>query len=196
MAIETAHITQLAAFFEGRLGLKEKEELAQRFTARQVKRRGFVLHHGDVCRHFTFVVAGCFKMYATDSAGKEHNLEFAAESEWICDLAGFYAKQPSSVYIEAIEASTVLQIARPDLIELYAQYPKFNTGFRVISERKYIALQNRLLQTISATAEERYQLFLQQYPHLVSRLPNTQIASYLGITPEFLSKIRKDRTRA
>ncbi|PUZ29849.1 cyclic nucleotide-binding protein [Chitinophaga parva] len=189
-------MAQLEAFFEGRLGPKEKAELATRFTARQVKRRGFLLHQGEVCRHFSFVVSGCFKMYATDPGGKEHNLEFGAENDWLCDLGGFYAKKPSDVYIEAIEAATVLQIARPDLIYLYGHYPRFNTGFRVITERKYIELQNRLLQTISATAEERYQLFLQQYPHLVRRLPNTQIASYLGITPEFLSKIRKDLSRA
>lgn len=171
---------------------KEIEELSLLFTERKVKRRGFILHQGDVCRHFTFVVSGCFKMYAIDQAGKEHNLEFAVENEWISDLSGFYSEKPGSVYIEAIEPSIILQITRPDLIYLYTNYPKFNSTFRIIIERKYIELQNRVLQNISATAEERYVNFLAQFPSLAARLPNTQIASYLGITSEFLSKIRKD----
>ncbi|KAI9463101.1 hypothetical protein F5148DRAFT_1286233 [Russula earlei] len=131
-------------------------------------------------------------MYAVDLNGKEHNLEFAAENNWITNLSSFYAMQPGSVYIEAIEPSIVLQINHEHLIYLYGNYPKFNSRFRVIIERNYIELQNRVLQNISATADERYLYFLQQYPALANRLPNTQIASYLGITSEFLSKIRKD----
>jgi CRP-like cAMP-binding protein len=170
----------------------EIKELISLFAERKIKRRGFILHHGDVCRHFTFVVSGCLKMYAIDSAGKEYNLEFAAENEWISDLSSFYSEKPGSIYIEAIEPSIILQITRHDLIYLYTTYPKFNSTFRIIIERKYIELQNRVLQNISATAEERYTYFLAQFPALASRLPNTQIASYLGITSEFLSKIRKD----
>ena len=170
----------------------EIEVLISLFAERQVKRRGFILHQGDICRHFTFVVSGCFKMYTIDPGGKEFNLEFAAENEWITDLNSFYAEKPTTVYIEAIEPSVILQITRPDLIHLYSNYPKFNSTFRIIIERKYMELQNRVLQNISATAEERYSNFLHQFPTLAARLPNTQIASYLGITSEFLSKIRKD----
>jgi len=171
---------------------EETAELISLFAERKVKRRGFILQQGDICRHFTFVVSGCFKMYAIDSNGKEFNLEFAAENEWISDLTSFYDEKPSSVYIEAIESSVVLQITRAHLIYLYSNYPKFNSTFRIIIERKYMELQKRVLQNISATAEERYSNFIQQFPKLASRLPNTQIASYLGITSEFLSKIRKD----
>ena len=171
---------------------KEIEELISLFAERKIKRRGFILHQGDVCRHFTFVVSGCLKMYAIDPAGKEYNLEFAAENDWVSDLSSFYSEKPAGVYIEAIESSVILQITRQDLIYLYVNYSKFNSTFRIIIERKYIQLQNRVLQNISATAEERYRYFLDQFPTLASRLPNTQIASYLGITSEFLSKIRKD----
>jgi CRP-like cAMP-binding protein len=171
---------------------KEAAELLSLFTERKVKRRGLLLHQGDICKHFTFVVSGCFKMYTVDQAGKEHNLEFAVENEWLTDLSSFYSEKPGSVYIEAIEPSTVLQISRPDIIHLYSNYPKFNSTFRIIIERKYIGLQNRVLQNISATAEQRYVSFMEQFPGLVNRLPGTQIASYLGITAEFLSKIRKD----
>lgn len=176
------------------LTAKEKEELSIRFSERRIKRRGFVLQAGDVCRHFTFVVSGCLKMYAVDASGKEHNLQFVAENDWITDMASFYPEKPGKVYIEAVEPTTVLQIKHEDLIYLYTNYHKFDRNFRIIIEQKYIALQNRLLLNISATAEERYLYFMEQYPHLANRLPNTQIASYIGITPEFLSKIRKERS--
>ena len=184
----------LLAHMNSAFSLTDKEiaELIALFAERKIKRRGFVLHQGDVCRHFTFVVSGCLKMYAIDPSGKEHNLEFAAENEWVSDLSSFYSEKPTGVYIEALEPAVILQITRPNLIYLYANYPKFNSTFRIIIEHKYIELQNRVLQNISATAEERYMHFLDQFPTLASRLPNTQIASYLGITSEFLSKIRKD----
>lgn len=184
----------LLAHMSSAFSLTEKElaELILLFTERRIRRRGFILQQDDVCRHFTFVVSGCLKMYALDQAGKEHNLEFAAEGEWISDLSSFYSEKPGSVYIEAIEPSVILQITRADLIYLYGNYPKFNSTFRIIIERKYIELQSRVLQNISATAEERYVNFVAKSPSLAARLPNTQIASYLGITSEFLSKIRKD----
>lgn len=132
-------------------------------------------------------------MYGVDKSGTEHNLVFAAEDDWIADIASLHKELPSKLFIEAIEASTILQISKGDLWYLYTNYPKFNRIFRVVIEDKYTELQNRLLQTYSSTAQERYDLFLAQYPNLTNRLPGTQIASYLGITPEFLSKIRNDR---
>ena len=194
MSTENTSVKQLINYFKNYFPLnsKERDELFVHFTERKVKRRGFVLQQGDVCRHFTFVVSGCFKMYAVDKNGKEHNIQFAAENDWITDLASFYSEKPSQLYIEAIEPSIILQIKHPDLLSLYINYHKFDRNFRIIIEQKFIALQNRVLQNISSTAEERYQSFLEQYPHISNRLPNTQVASYLGITPEFLSKIRKD----
>ena len=108
------------------------------------------------------------------------------------EIDSFYNEKPSRVFIEAIEPSIILQITKPDLINLFMSNPKFNRNFRVIIENRFVELENRVLQAISSTAEERYLTFLNQYPKLSQRLPNTQIASYLGITPEFLSKIRKE----
>lgn len=172
---------------------KEKEALRSRLTQRNIKRRQFLLQEGDICKYFTYVVTGCFKMYGVDHSGVEHNLVFAVENDWIADIGSLHKEQPSRLFIEALEPSTVLQISKGDLWYLYSNHPKFDRNFRVIIEDKYIELQNRLLQTFSNTANERYENFLTQYPHLASRLPNTQIASYLGITPEFLSKIRSER---
>jgi len=189
----TALISHFEQLFP--LNSEEREEVYTKFNERIVKRRGFLLQQGDVCKHFTFIVSGCFKMYVIDLAGKEHNLQFSAENDWISDLASFYTESPSDVYIEAIEPSVVLQIKHSDLLSLYTKYHKFDRNFRIILERKYIELQNRTLQNISATADVRYQYFIGKHPNLASRLPNTQIASYLGITPEFLSKIRKEITK-
>jgi CRP-like cAMP-binding protein len=131
-------------------------------------------------------------MFAVDKKGTEHNIQFAAENDWIADIGSLHSGKPSQLFIEAIEPGTVLQIEKQDLYFLYLNIPKLDRIFKVIIEDKYVELQNRVLQNFSSTALDRYVTFLDQYPTLASRLPNTQIASYLGITPEFLSKIRKD----
>ena len=192
---ENTPIQKLIKYFENYFPLNSAEcdELMSRFTERKVKRRQFILQQGDVCRYFTFVVSGCLKMYAVDKNGREHNIEFSAENDWIIDLSSFYSEKSGQLYIEAIEPTMVLQIKHDDLLHLYINYHKFDRNFRIVIEQKYIELQNRVLQNISSTAEERYEFFLTQYPNLANRLPNTQIASYLGITPEFLSTIRKSR---
>lgn len=172
--------------------IEEKKLIESRVTLRNIKRRQMILQEGFVCQHYSFVVEGCFKMYAIDDKGNEHNLQFAAENDWIADISSFHSQKPSKLFIEAIEPSVILQIEQQDLYFLYSNVPKLNIIFKVIIENKFIELQNRVLQNISSTGQQRYLNFLEQYPKLASRLPNTQIASYLGITPEFLSKIRKE----
>jgi len=153
-----------------------------------------ILQEGFVCRHYTFVEKGCFKMYGIDEKGTEHNLRFAAENDWIADLGSFYSEKSSKLFIEAIEPSTILQIEKNDLIYLFVHVPKFDRNFRVIIEEKFIELQNRLLQSFSSNAHQRYLDFMGRYKELALRLTNTQIASYLGITPEFLSRIKAENS--
>ena len=131
-------------------------------------------------------------MYGIDEKGYEHNIQFAAEGDWIADIGSFHSKKPSQLFIEALEPSEIIQIEQQDLYFLYINIPKLDRIFKVIIENKYVELQNRVLQNFSSTAQQRYLIFLEQYPTLAQRLPSTQIASYLGITPEFLSKIRKE----
>ncbi|MFY0687577.1 MAG: Crp/Fnr family transcriptional regulator [Cyclobacteriaceae bacterium] len=187
------HIAPLIEYFNSFLTLAEDEiiELEKRIKVRSVKRRQFLLSTGEVCRHYHFIVEGCFKTYKVDDKAKEHNLHFATENQWITDIGSFHAEQPSQLYIEAIEPAIVLQLSKQDLIYFYEQSIKFNRIFRVIVEEEFVLLQNRLLQTISTTAEQRYLEFIALYPNLFNRISNVQIASYLGITPEFLSNIRK-----
>lgn len=197
-------IQNLISHFNSYLTLSNEEIAAvkKRVTERKIKRRQFILQEGDHCRHYNFIVSGCFKMYSVDNAGKEYNLQFGAENTWLTDMASFHSVtpadfenprsgKPSKLFIEAIESSVIFQIELKDLVFLFEHHPKFNRIFRIIVENNFIELQNRILQNISNTAEERYLSFLNQYPNLSNRLPNTQIASYLGITPEFLSIIRK-----
>jgi CRP-like cAMP-binding protein len=193
MVINAKSGSRLADFFNSYIPLNqaEKEEVLSRVTEQKVKRRHFILQPTDACKYYTFVISGCFKMYGIDPGGAEHNIQFAAENEWIADISSFHSGRASQLYIEAVEPSVILQIDRTNLVYLYHHHPKFDRIFRIIIEQKFIELQNRVLQTISSTAAERYERFLTQYPSLATRLPNTQIASYIGITPEFLSKIRR-----
>jgi len=185
-------IDKLITHFNSFIPLKEEEknDLSNRVIEKKIKRRQFVLQESDVCKHYTFVVSGLLKMYAVDEVGAEHNIQFASECEWIMDVSSFHFEKESRLYIEAIEPSVILQIKKADLIHLFGNYTKFNKIFRVIMENKFMEMQNRVLQNISSTAEQRYIAFLEQHSKLSNRLANTQIASYLGITKETLSRIR------
>lgn len=185
---------RLIEHFETYLPLNEEEKkwVEARAILRKIKRRQMILQEGFVCKHYSFVLEGCFRMYGMDDKGTEHNIQFAAENDWIADIGSFHSGKPSQLFIEAIESSIILQIEKQDLYFLYTNIPKLDRIFKVIIENKYVELQDRVLQNISSTAQQRYLNFLEQYPTLSLRLPNVQIASYLGITPEFLSKIRKD----
>ena len=166
------------------------------FKERSIKRRQFILQEGDVCLYNSFVVEGCFKMFMVDNNGKEHNLQFAVENWWIGDIGSFHSEEPSKLYIEALENSTILQIKKEDQLKLFVDYPKFNRIFRVFTENALVGTQRRVLQNISSTAEERYLDFLKRYPYFFNRISNVQIASYLGVTPEFLSTIRRKITKS
>jgi CRP/FNR family transcriptional regulator, anaerobic regulatory protein len=182
----------LIDYFENRLPLNKEEKsiVEEAFKERSVKRRQFILQKGDICKHHTFVVKGCFRMYMVDEKGKEHNLQFAIENWWITDIGSLSSDEPSRLYIEALENSIVLQLKKEDQLKLFDDNPKFNRIFRIVTENALVSAQRRILQNISSTAEERYLDFSKRYPHFFNRISNVQIASYLGVTPEFLSTIR------
>jgi CRP/FNR family transcriptional regulator, anaerobic regulatory protein len=190
--LSQASIEPLLDYFEGLIPLnaEEKELVTQKFHPRLYRKRQYASQEGNVSNQLYFVVRGCLKMYKIDDQGNVHLLQFAAENYWITDLGSFYSEKPSELNIDALEDTMVLQISHDDLISLYTQAPKFHRIFRVLIENSFVGLQKRLLQTISSTADERYQYFLETYPHLANRLSQTQIASFLGITPEFLSRLR------
>jgi len=196
--IQKASIESLLNYFDGLLPLnKEEQELVkEKFHSRFFRKRQYVLQEGDVCTQFYFVIRGCLRMYKIDDKGSTHILQFAAENYWINDLGSFHNVKPSALNIDALEDTVVLQISRDDLISLYTKAPIFHRIFRVLIENSFVRLQERLLQNISSTAEERYQSFLENYPHLINRLSQVQVASYLGITPEFLSRLRNKLSKS
>jgi CRP-like cAMP-binding protein len=171
---------------------EESATIESRISFHTVKKKGMILKEGKICKQYTFINKGCFKMYGIDDKGFSHNIQFAAEGDWIADIGSFYTQTPSKLNIEAIENAEIFQINQVDLYELFINIPKLNRMFKVTSENNFVELQNRVLQNFSSTAVERYISFLLHYTHLSNRLPNKEIASYLGITPEFLSKIRKE----
>lgn len=173
----------------------ESELVTSKFQPRLFRKRQYLLQEGDVCTHLNFVVRGCLRMYKVDENGSIHILQFAAENYWINDLGSFHSIKPSLLAIDAIEDTVVLQITHEDLISLYIKAPKFDRIFRVLVENSYIRLQERLLQNISSTAEERHESFLELYPQLVNRLSQVQVAAFLGISPEFLSRLRNRRSK-
>jgi CRP/FNR family transcriptional regulator, anaerobic regulatory protein len=190
-------IEPLLAYFDKLIPLtkEEKELVGEKFHSRLFRKRQYVLQEGDTCTQFNFIVRGCLRMYKIDEKGNTHILQFSAENYWILDLGSFHSVKPSALNIDALEDTVVLQISRDDLISLYIQAPKFDRIFRVLLENSYVRLQERLLQNISSTAEERYESFIEVYPHLVNRLSQVQIAAFIGITPEFLSRLRNRRTK-
>jgi CRP-like cAMP-binding protein len=174
----------------------EKSLVQENFHSRLYRKRQYVLQEGDVCTQFNFVVRGCLRTYNVDKKGNLHILQFGTENNWINDLGSFHGMKPSTLNIDALEDTVVLQISLDDLISLYKQSPVFDRIFRVLIENGYIHLQERLLQNISSTAEERYEAFLERYPHLINRISQVQIAAFMGVTPEFLSRLRNQRTKA
>ena len=174
----------------------EKELVKDKFHHRLYRKRQYLLQEGDVCGYFNFVVRGCLRMYKIDDQGNTHILQFAPEDHWVSDIGSFHSLKPSALNVDALEDTVVLQINRDDLISLYRHAPKFDRIFRVLIENSFVRLQQRLLQNISSTAEERYKSFVEIYPHLATRLSQVQIAAFIGISPEFLSRLRNRQTKA
>lgn len=158
---------------------------------KQVKKGHFLIEAGEVATFQCYVLGGCLRSYYIDEKGNEHVLQFAPEDWWTGDMGSMVKGTPAILYIDALEDSTVLRIERKDLDELFARVPKFERFFRILITNAFIAAQRRLLSTISRPAEERYVEFARMYPQLEGRVAQKLIASYLGMTPEFLSTVRK-----
>jgi len=160
-------------------------------TTKQIARKEYLLREGEICRAESFIVKGCLRTYAVAADGSEHILMFGIEDWWVGDLYSFLTQTPSAFFIDALEDTEVLQITRENLERLCQRVPKFERFFRLIIQNAFIATQKRINQNLAFTAEEKYLDFIAKYPHLEQRLTQKQVAAYLGITPVFLSMLRK-----
>lgn len=177
--------------------LTEKEEqlVLSVMHPKKLRKRQFFLQEGEVARYSAFVTEGCLRSFFTDANGFEHNLQFAIEDWWITDMMSFTSGKPAKLNIEALENTELLTLTRDDQQKLFDVCPKFEKYFRIITENGIVSTQNRLLDNLSLPAMDRYLNFSRKYPQLLQRLPQVHIAAYLGITPEFLSKIRNQLAR-
>lgn len=175
---------------------KETDYFHSLMKPKKIRRRKYLLRAGEVCNFEAYVVKGCLRVYFLDRNGKEVDIFFAIEDWWVSDLASFTQQQPGELYIQAVEDSELLVISYRDKEKLYTKIPKFERFFRILTQRSYDNTIRRLVHTISRSAEERYREFLQKYPQIPQRVPQHLIAAYLGISPEFLSKIRARQAKA
>lgn len=172
------------------LTAEEKEFFLSLLEEKTLKRKTLYLKAGTVCRSSAFVVKGAMRSFTVDADGKEHILSFATEGWWISDLYSLISQNPAILNIEAIADSEALLLTRDNQQYLFEKVPKFERFFRILVENSLVASQQRLIDNMSSDAEERYLRFIAKYPSIPSCVPQHNIASYLGITPEFLSKIR------
>ncbi len=159
---------------------------------REYRKGQFILSKGQVCKHFFYVEKGLLRFYSIDHLGKEHIIQFAAEGWFISDRSSIYFNQPSEFFIDAIEDTKVAILDEQFICDASEISPPFRKYNEHILQNHIRHLQNRVLLLISATAESRYLDFITLYPNLTQRVPQWMIASYLGITPESLSRVRKE----
>ena len=168
----------------------EQDVLAPLLKSFSVKKKAFLLEEGQMCRANYFVVKGCLRLYFIDIKGAEQTTQFAIENWWITDLTSFLFQEHSEFYIQAAEATEVIAIEHHHYDEMFQKLPKLERYFRLILQKNHQASQRRIKFLYSQTAEERYRHFNSLFPEFVQRVPQYMLASYLGFTPEFLSKIR------
>lgn len=168
----------------------EEAILLSRVKQRKYLKGQFVVQNGDVCKYENFVVSGCLKAFYIDNEGQEHILMFAVENWWIADLGSFISQTPADLNVQCIENCELVQIHYEDLQQLYTGIPRLERFFRIIIQKAFVAAQKRIINNFTLPAVDRYLQFREQYPNIEQRVPQYMIASYLGITKEFLSKIR------
>ncbi|MET1057922.1 MAG: Crp/Fnr family transcriptional regulator [Pedobacter sp.] len=171
-----------------------EEEAALFSTLASVKtlpKKTLLLQAGQECRHLSYVHSGALRSFYIDKDGKESTIMFAVADWWITDMYCYLNRKPAMTHIETIEESMIFQISRSNFDHLLETIPKFERFFRILMQNAYTREQLRVMENLSLTAEERYHSFVQKYPQIVRQVTKKQIASYLGITPEFLSTLKK-----
>lgn len=170
----------------------EQSYFTQLLTQRSYTKKQVLLSVGDRCREQYYIVNGCLKIFYLDEQGEEHIAKFAIEDWWAFDIESFFQSTPAFYGISCLEDTTVLCLHQDSLQQLLKQVPAFEKFYRLMMQNSFIALQHRMTQSLALPALERYERFQQKYPGLENRISQKNIAAYLGITPVFLSMLRKE----
>ncbi|WKZ58692.1 MAG: Crp/Fnr family transcriptional regulator [Cyclobacteriaceae bacterium] len=174
-----------------RITSAEEAKLKEFFIPKKIRKRQYVLNAGDVCQYITFVEKGMLRSFTVDDDGNEHVVQFAIEGWWISDVGSFISGNNALYNIEALEDSEVLNLTKQAMDDMMDQVPQLERYFRLLMQNNIIALQRRVIAYMSLSAEEKYLKLMDVCPDIISRAPQQYVASYLGITPETLSRIRK-----
>lgn len=181
----------LKAGFAEHVALSAEEEtlIQQYFVQKKFKRKEFLMQEGLTAKYVAFVVNGCLRSYSVDENGFEHTLQFAPEGWWITDMHSFITQHKGSLNIEALYTTDVLLLSRENQLILFDKVPKLERYFRILTEKSLVSTRQRIIDNLSLPAKKRYANFCKTYPTLINILPQKQIAAYIGVTPEFLSKM-------
>lgn len=177
------------------LSADEQDIVSNAFEYKKIKKREHLLNEGKICNTNTFVVSGCFRMYAITHNGNEQIIQFGLPDWWVCDYQSMEAQKPSDFSIQAIEPSEILVISKMNFDKLLNDVPKMEKYFRLVNQRSYAAMLKRIHYIYCQNSEERYTMMSSMFPEFVQRVPQYMLASYLGFTPEFLSMIKAKKSK-
>ena len=188
---------RLAQHIKDTISISEQmlEMILDKFEEKRFSKKEHLLYLNNYADKLFFTLSGCLRTYVTDFNGVEHNISFAVENWWAGDLQSFMNKAPAICNIQALEDSQVLSINQENWDHLLQESAEFVSYTRILFRNKMFSQQNRIVQNLSFTAEERYDFFLKEYPNLSQRISQKHTASYLGITPEFLSMLRSRKRK-
>lgn len=188
------NIEPLLKYISKYISLTKEEEdlLVSKVIYRKYLKGHYLVQQGDVCKYSCFVVSGCTKTFYMDDEGQEHIMMFSIEDWWVSDMSSFINQTPADFNVQCIENTELIMFSYDVIEDLYASIPKLERFFRQIIEKAFIASQKRIVRNFSMSAKESYLYFKTQYPEIEKRIPQYMVASYLGITKEFLSKIKSE----
>ncbi len=170
---------------------EEYKQVESAFSYRKYRKKQYILQEGDICRHEIFILKGCTRTYNINEDGQENIIQFGIEGWWVGNRESCTQETASEYNIDCLEDTEVLMISRSDLYKLYEMIPAIERYFRILLRNALFAFQHRVLMLMNKPAAERYQDFINSYPEIAERVPDHQVASYLGMTPQSLSRIRR-----
>lgn len=183
----------LIAYFQNRMTLSKDEIdlIKSVFILKHLEKGEMLMREGDIAKYGAFVAKGCLRSYVVDDKGKEHIIQFAPENWWLSDTNSMLHQTPTPFFIDALEPSDLLLLELPSHLQLIQSIPGYAAAFQAGFQKHAASKDRRIIATLTATAEERFQNFLNDYPTIAQRVPQHMLASYLGVSPETLSRIRK-----